>query len=246
MMFDTDREILTIMSHEILTPLNAIDGYVEVLTSGLRGPMNASQRADLERIRSSGRHLLRLVTNMLALARLEHGRLDVALDDVVLDEALREAGDLIAPQLARKGIRYEHESCGADVRVRADSNRLRQVLVNLLSNAHKYTESGGTVALRCVVSERDVHVEVEDTGCGIPSGQLQTIFDPFVQIGAGNPGTGVASDGLGLGLTISRAIARQMHGDLTVRSVVGVGSTFLVSLPRAGVPRVVRALGSRS
>jgi signal transduction histidine kinase len=230
MMFSTDRDILTMMSHEILTPLNAIDGYVEVLTSGLRGPVTGPQRADLERIRSSERYLVRLVTNMLALARLEHGgHLEVALDDLALHETLLEAADLIAPQLARKGIRYEQQVCGADVRVRADGQRVRQVLVNLLSNAHKYTERGGTIALRCVVSDRVVHIEVEDTGCGIPPEQLQTIFDPFVQLGSG-------TDGLGLGLTISRAIARQMHGDLTVRSTVGVGSAFLLSLPRVGLP----------
>ena len=242
MMFDTDRELLAIMSHEILTPLNAIDGYVEVLTSGLRGPVTAPQRADLERIRLSGRHLQRLVTNMLALARLEHGRLDVTLDDVALDETLHEAADLIAPQLTVKGIHYEHQYCPPDLRVWADANRLRQVIVNLLSNAYKYTAPGGRVVLRCLVADHEVHVEVEDTGCGIPSDQLQTIFDPFVQVGTAR----AAREGVGLGLTISRAIARQMRGDLTVRSALGVGSAFLLSLPRVGFPRLALAVGSRS
>jgi signal transduction histidine kinase len=241
-MLDTDRALLAVMSHEILTPLHAIDGYVEMLASGLRGPMTPPQRADLERIRLSGQHVQRIVANMLAFARLEQGRVDVTLDDVPLHQVLREAADLIVPQMTRKGIRYVHQHCPPEVRVRADADRLRQVLVNLLSNAYKYTEAGGTVALRSVLRARDVHVEVEDSGCGIPADQLQTIFDPFVQLGPAR----TASDGLGLGLTISRAIARQMDGDLTVRSVVGVGSAFLLSLPRAAAPWLARPLGSRS
>ena len=228
MMLDTNRDILAIMGHEILTPLNAIDCYVELLASGLRGPMTAPQQADLERIRVSGRHLQHLVTNMLTMAGLEHGHVDVLLEDVPLERALREAGDLIAPQMVGKGLRYDREDCPANVYVRADSDRLRQVLVNLLSNAQKYTAGGGSVVLRCVLLDCRVFFEVEDSGCGIPPDQFEAIFDPFVRLG-----TRPASAGLGLGLAISRTIARQMHGDLTVRSTVGKGSVFVLSLPRA-------------
>lgn len=227
-MLDTNRDILAIMGHEILTPLNAIDCYVELLTSGLRGPMTPPQRADLERIRVSGRHLQHVVTNMLTMAGLEHGRLDVLLDDVPLDRVLREAGDLVAPQMAWKGLHYDCEYCPPNVYVRADSDHLRQVLINLLSNAQKYTASGGTVVLRCTMLDCQVQVEVEDSGCGIPSEQWEAIFDPFVRLG-----TRPACAGLGLGLTISRTIARRMQGDLTVRSTVDKGSVFVLSLPRA-------------
>lgn len=227
-MLDTNRDILAIMSHEILTPLNAIDCYIELLTSGIRGPITPPQQADLERIRISGRHLQRLVTNMLTLAGLEHDRVDMMREDVPLDKTLGEAGDLVAPQMMGKGLHYDHHHCPSNVYVRADSDRVRQVIVNLLSNAQKYTPDGGTVVLRCVLLDRQVNVEVEDSGVGIPPEQLETIFDPFVRVGTTRP-----SGGLGLGLTIGRTMARQMHGDLTVRSTLGVGSVFVLSLPRA-------------
>jgi signal transduction histidine kinase len=228
MMLDTNRDILAIMGHEILTPLNAIDCYVELLTSGLRGPMTPPQRADLERIRVSGRHLQRLVTNMLTMAGLEHGRVDVLLEDVPLATVLREAGDLVAPQIAWKALHFDHLPCSPNVYVRADADHLRQVLVNLLSNAQKYTPRGGTVVLRSVLQDCKVHVEVQDNGVGIAAEQLEAIFDPFVRLD-----TRPTSAGLGLGLAISRTIARQMQGDLTVRSTPGKGSVFVITLPRA-------------
>jgi signal transduction histidine kinase len=228
-------EFLAKMSHEMRTPLNAIAGYVELLEMGLRGPINEEQRSDLERIRRSEQHLLGLINDVLDLARIEAGRLDLVIEDVSVHDVMAVVGELVEPQWRAKGLSCEWVPCERTLRVRADRDRVHQILLNLLANAVKFTEPGGRIHVSCVASDDDAHGDqvrlmVRDTGRGIPEEHLQAIFLPFVQV---DRRLNKPTEGTGLGLAISRDLARAMNGDLTVESEIGVGSTFIVSLPRA-------------
>jgi PAS domain S-box-containing protein len=222
-------EFLTTMSHELRTPLNAIAGYVDLLDLELRGPITPLQRADLERIRRSQTHLLGLINDVLNFARIETGHVNFALEDVPLDELLAEVEALIAPQVGAKGLAYEHRRFDPAATVRADPEKVRQIVLNLLSNSVKFTPPGGRVTLSCAADDGVVRVHVADTGIGIPGDRLGHIFEPFVQVNTGYTRT---SEGTGLGLSISRDLARAMGGELAVESREGGGSTFTLTLPR--------------
>ncbi|HET9003932.1 MAG TPA: CHASE3 domain-containing protein [Gemmatimonadaceae bacterium] len=226
-------QFLTTMSHELRTPLNAIDGYAELLEMGLRGPVTAAQAQDLSRIRRSQRHLLALVNDVLNFARLEAGRVEWQITDVSVDDTLQMVESLIRPQLEAKRISYTRDDCDDGLTVRADAEKLRQILVNLLGNAWKFTEAGGAVSIGCDCDDTTVRIRVRDTGRGIPAEKLPTIFDPFVQVDRQLGGD--SQQGVGLGLAISRDLARGMNGNLDVTSTVGAGSEFVLSIPRAGV-----------
>ncbi|HET9025776.1 MAG TPA: ATP-binding protein, partial [Burkholderiaceae bacterium] len=142
--------------------------------------------------------------------------------------ALQFVVEATAPQLAAKRLRYEQQPC-AGLTVRADPEKLRQILINLLSNAIKFTDPGGLIAVACTEEGQQVRIDVTDTGCGIPTDQMDQVFDPFVQV---DRRLSRPIEGTGLGLAISRELAQGMHGSLTVRSVVGGGSTFMLRLPR--------------
>jgi len=144
-------------------------------------------------------------------------------------EMLRVTEALIAPQMGARGLRYECGSCAATASCRADAEKVQQILLNLLSNAIKFTQRGGTVRVEPKVAGSNVTLKVRDTGIGIAAEKLEQIFEPFVQIDANYTRT---RDGVGLGLAISRDLARGMGGDLTVESTLGVGSTFTVTLAR--------------
>ncbi|HEX2078995.1 MAG TPA: GAF domain-containing protein [Longimicrobium sp.] len=221
---------LASMSHELRTPLNAIGGYVELIQLGLRGPVTVQQQADLERIRRAQQHLLGLINDVLNFARVEAGKIALELAEVPLAEVLDEVEALIEPQAADRGILYGRGDCEEGVRVRADREKLEQVLLNLLSNAVKFTGPGGSVSMDFVRDDGEVRIRVHDTGCGIPAGRLDAVFEPFVQV---DPDLTRTRQGTGLGLAISRELARAMGGDVTVESVPGEGSTFTVHLPAA-------------
>jgi signal transduction histidine kinase len=234
-------QFLSTMSHELRTPLNAIAGYAELLTLGLRGPLTELQRHDLERVRLANQHLMALVTDILNFARVDAGQLEYRLTDVELASIVADLEPLIGPQLVAKGIAFAHDGCAPDTPdrphgVRADPERLRQILLNLMSNAVKFTDAGGRVALACETDAGAgvVRVRVSDTGRGIPADQLDRIFQPFVQVDRHR--THASQQGVGLGLAISRELARGMGGDLTAESRPGVGSTFTLTLPRRGTP----------
>jgi signal transduction histidine kinase len=226
-------QFLTTMSHELRTPLNAIDGYAELLEMGLRGPVTPAQAQDLSRIRRSQRHLLALVNDVLNFARLEAGRVEWQITEVSVDDTLHVVESLIRPQLEAKRITYTRDDCDDGLTVRADAEKLRQILVNLLGNAWKFTDAGGSVSISCDTDDTDVRIRVRDTGRGIPAEKLPTIFDPFVQVDRHLGGD--SQQGVGLGLAISRDLARGMNGNLDVTSTVGAGSEFVLSVPRAGV-----------
>ena len=221
---------LATMSHELRTPLNAIRGYTDLLALEMYGPVTDAQRATLGRISASERHLLGLITELLDYARIESGRAQFEYTNVPLDAALREAAALVEPQLRGKGVGFEDATAAAaGLSARADPRKLRQILLNLLSNAVKFTPPGGRVTLYggCR-GEGTAVVEVRDSGAGVPPDQLERIFEPFVQLGR-TPG----ATGAGLGLAISRELARAMGGDLTAESPPGAGATFRMTIPLA-------------
>ena len=223
-------EFLAVMSHELRTPLNAIGGYAELIELGIRGPVTPEQRADLERIQKSQRHLLGLINGVLNYARVETGNVPYELSDVPLAELLAMCEALVTPQVRAKGLRLTLPSRLPPVSVRADREKAQQILINLLTNAIKFTGSGGKIGVAYEVTDGTVRIRVADTGRGIAREKLAVIFDPFVQIDAGLTR---AHEGVGLGLAISRDLARGMHGDLSVESALGAGSTFTLTLPVA-------------
>ena len=223
-------EFLANMSHELRTPLNAISGYVELMELGLRGPLSEEQREDLRRIQVSQRLLIRLVNDVLNFAKLETGHVDFEVTDVSIDEALRAIEEMLAPQLSAKQLGFEYRPCDPSIQVRADREKIQQIVLNLLSNAIKFTAAGGSVVLECDTTGEQIRVHVTDTGRGIPADKLERIFEPFVRV---DTGLTRATEGTGLGLAISRDLARAMGGELTAESTLGRGSTFTLALPRA-------------
>jgi signal transduction histidine kinase len=221
-------QFLAAMSHELRTPLNAIGGYVDLLQLEIRGPINDTQREDLERIRRNQRHLLGLINNVLNFAKIEAGHVEYHIVDAKLHGILDGMYSLVAPQVRTRGLTYEYVPCDPAITVRTDPEKVQQVLLNLLSNAVKFTDHGH-VRLECVPSDSKVLVRVVDTGLGIPIEKLEAIFEPFVQVDQNFTREG---QGTGLGLSISRDLARAMGGDITVESVLGEGAVFTLTLPR--------------
>jgi signal transduction histidine kinase len=218
------------MSHELRTPLNAIGGYLELLDMGLRGPVTEEQRTDLARMKTNQQYLLVLITEILNFVQVSTGRTAYDIGDINAHEALTRAVDLIEPLIAQRGITWDGLKCDASIVVRADPEKVTQILVNLFSNAIKFTPAGGRIAADCEVRGDMVLVRVSDTGGGIPANKLDAIFEPFIQLKEGLADRGA---GVGLGLAISRDLARAMAGDLTVESIEGSGARFTLALPRA-------------
>jgi PAS domain S-box-containing protein len=241
-------EFVATMSHEVRTPINAVLGYAELLTTEIEGPLTAGQRRYVERLRTSARHLLGLVEDVLDLSRVDADAVPVAQAVGRVGDVVAAALALVEPQARQRGLELVQ-----DLRTQAeglsywgDEGRVRQILVNLLANAVKFVQPRAGAPGRVTVSAGAatepaadvalpgagpwVYVRVEDTGPGIAQEQLDAIFEPFVQVGrrSNNP-----VGGAGLGLTISRRLARRMGGEISVESTVGVGSAFVVWLPEA-------------
>ena len=220
---------LAAMSHELRTPLNAIAGYVQLLEMGLRGPLSEEQRIDLDRIRKSQQYLLGLIEQVLVFTQLEAHKISIEVQDLVLDDLLKDTETLVKPQVSARDISYDYKTTDPDLVIRADRNKTQQIVVNLVTNGAKYTDPGGRVTVSTEARNGDALIHVEDSGPGIPDEMLSTIFEPFVQL---DRRLNHPREGVGLGLTISRDLARAMGGDLTVQSTLGVGSTFTLVLPR--------------
>jgi PAS domain S-box-containing protein len=223
-------DFLASMSHELRTPLNAIGGYVELLDMGIHGPLAPSQRGALARITANQRHLLTLINDILSFARLEAGHMEFDLRALSAPEVLSSVESLVAPQAEARGVAYTSEPCDPSLRLLGDAERVRQVLLNLVGNAIKFTRAGGWVVLSCAAVEGWIELRVRDNGVGIAPEEQQRIFDPFQQVGRR---LSQPQEGVGLGLAISRDLARGMAGDLTVQSAPGEGSVFTLRLPRA-------------
>ncbi|HEX2778626.1 MAG TPA: ATP-binding protein [Gemmatimonadaceae bacterium] len=250
-------EFLAMMSHEIRTPINAIMGYADLLDAGVAGGLSSEQREYLERLRSSSAHLLGLVNDVLDLAKIDAGQMTVSRDPCSTRAVMDAATALIRPQAEARGITLDASGQCPDLPFTGDEHRTRQILVNLLSNAVKFTSPGGAVSVVCSIADSMsdgnsaraaargpwVCITVRDNGIGIPQEQHGAVFEPFIQ---GQQGKTRAHGGTGLGLTISRRLARLMGGDLTLESTRGQGSVFTIWLPTptrlpetpaAGAPR---------
>jgi signal transduction histidine kinase len=223
-------EFLAVMSHELRTPLNSIGGYVELLEMELRGPLTDAQKADLQRIKRSQQHLLGIINDILNFTKLEATELRFEMIDVPLRGIVADL-DAVGSSLARaKSLEYHCDVPRTNVFTRTDPDKLRQILINLISNAVKFTPAGGKIKVTCTTFDRTASISVSDTGPGIPADKLEAVFEPFVQLDRGLTRT---TDGTGLGLAISRGLARGMGADLVVKSEVGKGSTFTLVLPVA-------------
>lgn len=247
-------DFLATMSHEIRTPINAIVGYTDLLQLEIPGALTDAQRAQLDRIRSSGKHLITLVDEVLDLARIESGRLEVQEHVGRADDAITAALAVVAPQATLKRTHIAVDpGDGSDVWYRGDPQRVRQILINMLTNAVKFTPEHGRIEIgaravpaRTAVTAGDTDdvarehgrpgdsgwacITIRDNGVGIPADKLDVVFEPFVQ---GDRGYTRAHGGVGLGLAISRRLARMMQGDIDVDSTIGRGSTFTLRLPLA-------------
>jgi signal transduction histidine kinase len=220
-------KFLGTMSHELRTPLNAILGFSEMLDQELVGPLNEQQHWQVQRIHAGAEHLLMLINEVLALARLEARHESARQEPVELGSVVEAAARMIGPSATRKGLEFRLERPDAPIRLLADATKIKQILINLTSNAVKFTDRG-SVAVRVRRESVWVRVEVEDTGCGVAEEFLEKIFEPFWQV---QQSLTRNHDGAGLGLAVSREYARLMGGDLVVRSTLGQGCTFALLLP---------------
>ncbi|HUP64599.1 MAG TPA: PAS domain-containing sensor histidine kinase [Thermoanaerobaculia bacterium] len=223
-------KFLSMMSHDLRTPLQAISGYASVLGQEFHGPLLEAQRDDLAQIQNATRELSRLMDDILTFAQMESGRVQVRLRSVPVDEALERAESLVRLRFTDAELAYQREPLEPGLAVKADPDRLQQILLNLVTNAIKFTPAGGRVATAAEREGDRARIRVRDTGPGIPGEYLDRIFEPFTQVE-----TTQANQGVGLGLAISRELARAMGGDLTVESLLGKGSTFTIELPAASV-----------
>lgn len=222
-------DFLTLLSHEFGTPLQAIFGYTELLERQIHGPLNEAQLHDLHRIQQSQQHLLGLITTILDFARLDSGQeIEVDLCPTVVHDILGEMEGFIGSQLEKRELTYQYDCSDQGVVAYADPSRLQQIVLTLLSNALKFTPTGGRVSLECDRERDSVVIRVVDSGIGIPRDKLETVFQPFVQIRS--KGT---TEGTGLGLAISRRLATAMGGTLSASINPEHGSTFSLRLPLA-------------
>jgi len=229
-------EFLAVMSHELRTPLNSIGGYVDLLEMELRGPLTDAQKSDLSRIKRSQQHLLGIINDILNFTRLEATELKFDIIDVPLRALIADL-DAVVSSLARaKKQKYRCDYPPGSVYAHTDPDKLRQIMINLLSNAVKFTPEGGRVRVSCEVKKKLISITVEDNGPGIPVDKYDAVFEPFVQL---NRGLTRTTDGTGLGLAISRGLARGMGGDIALKSKLGRGSVFTLTVP-LGTPRKAR------
>jgi signal transduction histidine kinase len=231
-------EFMAVMSHELRTPLNAISGYADLLTMGLQGPLTEEQRQYVSRIQRNEEHLLTLIDEVLGFARIEAGQLSVVTEVVPVQQVIESIETLIETELRKKNLAFNTVACDGSLLVRADPDKLRQILLNLLMNAIKFTDSGGAISVGALPyhnggpAEHDdgsmIRIWVRDTGIGIPAGQIERVLEPFFQV---DRGTTRRYPGVGLGLSIARDLARAMNGDLHLESVPGQGTTAELTLP---------------
>jgi signal transduction histidine kinase len=221
-------DFLAVMSHELRTPLNAIVGYAELLHDEVAGPVNDVQKEQLERVQLSARHLVELVDEILSFTRVESGNDTVRAGPVDLRQVTREAGALVEPVATAKGLTFTIDPPHDSVTFTSDAAKVRQVLVNLLSNAIKFTDEGG-IQLVSRAGNGRVVFEVTDTGIGIAPEHQEQVFETFWQV---DQTVTRKAGGAGLGLSVSRRLARTLGGDLTLESAIGKGSRFRFWLPR--------------
>jgi signal transduction histidine kinase len=221
-------DFLAVMSHELRTPLNTISGYIDLMLEGVHGPLPDSYRRYAERMRAAQKHVNGLIDSVLRFAKLEAGQVTYSITTHSVNELFKRLEPLIEPQISAREIALVIQPVDRALHVRADAEKTVQILLNLVTNAIKYTDANGLITTAARREGDSVTISVTDTGRGIPNDRLERIFEPFVRI---NPDR--HTDGVGLGLAISRQMARAMGGDLEVTSTVGRGSSFSLRLPAA-------------
>ncbi|MHB8578142.1 MAG: sensor histidine kinase, partial [Dehalococcoidia bacterium] len=222
---------LSAMSHELRTPLNAVIGYSEILQEECEDAGHTDLIPDLEKINASGKHLLSLISNVLDLSKIEAGRMDLAVEDFAVEHLLGEVAAVVPPLIDKNANRFVLETAGDLGSMQTDKTKLRQCLLNLLSNAAKFTDHGVITLAVTRESQPDgdwLSFAVSDTGIGMTPEQQARLFEAFTQAEAG---TSVRYGGTGLGLALSREFCRLLGGDITVESEPGEGSTFTIRLP---------------
>ena len=227
---DAKTRFLNMMSHELRTPLGAIGGYAALLEEGIYGTLTDGQKKYISRIRHNQSHLLQLVNELLDLGKIESGGFALKLDAVPVQAVVESVHTMIEPQVRARDLELQVEVANPDLLFYADRERVEQIVLNLLSNAVKFTPPGGSVRIMASPQADRICVGVRDTGVGIPADKLEAVFEAFYQVESSRSR---ANAGTGLGLAISRQLARAMGGDLTVKSELGKGSTFSLSLPRS-------------
>jgi signal transduction histidine kinase len=220
-------EFLANMSHELRTPLNAIIGFSEVLAEGMFGEVNEKQTEYLRDILESGQHLLSLINDILDLSKIEAGRMELELTDFDLPQAINNALTLVRERAGRRGIALHHAVDKRLGQIRGDERKVKQVLLNLLSNALKFTPESGQVDVRAGMVDDVAEISVTDTGVGIAPEDQEAVFEEFRQVGT----AAKKVEGTGLGLALSRKFIELHGGKIWVKSQVGVGSTFTFTLP---------------
>ncbi len=237
---NSKTDFLAVMSHELRTPLTAIMGYEELLSDGITGPVTELQRQQLGRINASARHLLGLIDEILTFARVDVGRERVRWESMSVNHTLADAAALVEPMASAKNIHFFVHLLEEDQAIQTDGTKFRQMLVNLLSNGIKFTDKG-EVRVECSVANDALEVRIADTGVGIAAENIEDVFEPFWQ--AEQTATRRTS-GTGLGLSVTRKLARLLGGDVTVASRVGTGTTFVLTLPmKAPAGETVRRRG---
>lgn len=227
---DAKTRFLNMMSHELRTPLGAIGGYAALLEEGIYGTLTEEQSKYIARIRHNQAHLLQLVNELLDLGKIESGGFALKLDAVPVQTVVESVHTMIEPQIRARDLQLQVEVTDPELRFHADRERVEQIVLNVLSNAVKFTPPGGSVRIMVSPEADKICVGVRDTGVGIPADKLEAVFEAFYQVEDSRSRT---YGGTGLGLAISRQLARAMGGDLTVKSTLGEGSTFSLSLPRS-------------
>jgi len=225
----TKSEFLTSMSHELRTPINATLGYAALMELGIGGQLGEEHAEYLGRMRRSQEHLLRIINDLLSYGRSAANKIEYEIAPLRVQEVVDAVLPLVAPQAQVKGIAVAHDACPGELVALADRQRFEQIVLNLLSNAVKFTPSDGRIRVDCWDADSAVAISVTDSGPGIAIEHQDAIFEPFVQIGRSlNSG----HEGTGLGLAISRDLARAMNGEVTVKSEMGHGATFTLTLPK--------------
>ncbi len=227
-------EFLSSMSHELRSPLNAILGFAQLLESEAPPP-TPNQKVSISQILQAGWHLLKLIDEILDLAKVESGRVPISQEIVLLREVMLECQGMTEQQAENKDIKLSFPQFDMPYFVHADRTRLKQVILNLLSNAIKYNNPGGTITVECTVSAPDrTRISIKDTGPGLHPDQMEQLFQPFNRLGQEASG----EEGTGIGLVVAKRLVELMGGEIGVESTVGVGSVFWFDLFTAAEPRL--------
>lgn len=235
---EAKARFLSMLSHDLRTPLTTIYGNAELLATGAHGALTAEQAEAVDAIREATRMQMTLVSDILEFARLDSGKVQLKHDVFGISDIMRRAIAVTSLQVDHARLRLVRDACSEDVKVVADPERLMQVVLNLLTNAMKYTPPGGSIRVACDRDHERVRIHIGDTGVGISPAHVQQIFAPFVQIDEVANEAAASGRGVGLGLAISRDLVRAMGGDITVTSTPGNGSVFTIELPAAPAPPV--------